>query len=350
MKNLIKNSIYVLSFIALYSCEDDTFSTTNNPPNFPKNKWQQVDNPENFGWNSDRLSAAEDFSKASGTQSVMIIDNGKLIESWGDTDKKFYVASIRKSYLSMIYGYYINSSISLDATLGDYNIDDINPTLNTQEKSAKIRDLLSSTSGVYHNSTDTSNDNLPPRNSTLPGELFYYNNWDFNALGTIFEQQTGEKIHKVFNDRIGTKIGLEDFNWQTDGRYNSSSNSIHKSYPFDMTTRDMARIGLLMLKNGNWDGEQIIDENWTNTITTRKIEVPQSDGGGGYGYMWWVNDGGRFSNYGNIPTDAFSAQGNQSQIILVVPSKNVVIVHRGRFNMEGSRVLMILKMILNAKS
>jgi CubicO group peptidase (beta-lactamase class C family) len=351
MKNQIRNSIYFMTILwTTLSCEDDTFPKSDNPPPFPTNGWQQVENIENFGWNADRLESAERFSITSGTQSVMIIDNGRLIESWGDTDKKFYVASIRKSYLSMLYGYYINTNISLDATLNDYAIDDINPTLNSQEKSAKVKDLLSSSSGVYHKSTDSSdNENLPPRNSTFPGQTFYYNNWDFNALGTIFEQQTGKKIHQVFSDKIGSKIGLQDFNWQTDGRYNSSSNSIHRSYPFDMTTRDMARIGLLMLKKGNWNGEQIIDESWINTITTRKVEVPQADGGGGYGYMWWVNDGGRFSTYGNIPADAFSAQGNQSQIILVVPSKNVVIVHRGRFNMDGNRVLMILKMILDAK-
>lgn len=349
MKNIIKESLCLLVLVIVSGCEDDTFSSTNTPPEFPAKDWQQVNNPEEFGWNTDRLNSVENFSKASGTQSVMIIDDGKLIESWGNTDKNFYVASIRKSYLSMIYGYYINSGISLEATLNDYNIDDINPTLNTLEKSAKIKDLLFSSSGVYHSSTDSDNDNLPLRNSTLPGTSFYYNNWDFNALGTIFEQRTGEKIHQVFSDRIGSKIGLQDFNWPTDGRYNTSSKSIHRSYPFNMTTRDMARIGLLMLKKGNWNGIQIIDESWVNTITTRKIEVPESDGGGGYGYMWWVNDAGRFTDYGNIPTDAFSAQGNQSQIILVIPSKNVVIVHRGLFTMESSRVLMILKMILNAK-
>jgi CubicO group peptidase (beta-lactamase class C family) len=237
----------------------------------------------------------------------------------------------------------------LDATLSDYGIDDKSPQLNDFEKTATIRDLLTSSSGVYHKAAAADGGSLPERNSKQHGEEFYYNNWGFNALGTIFEQQTGQKIFQVFNDSIGSKIGLQDFNWQSDGRYDYSDVSVHPAYHFDMTTRDMARIGLLILNKGNWDGKQIISKEWINTITSKKIAVSKDYGGGSYGYMWWVNDGGYMVDFADVSNDAFSAQGHWSQLILIIPSRNIVIVHRAKKNLDPSRPLLIVRMILNSK-
>jgi CubicO group peptidase (beta-lactamase class C family) len=351
MKKYFK--IYFIALILvleLGSCKKEYgFPKSDNTTSFPSTNWVQVSNVSDYGWSQEKLESAKEFSISSGTESVMIIENGKLIYSWGNCEEKYYVASIRKSFLSMIYGYYVNSVISLDATLADYNIDDENPQLNDFEKTATIRDLLTSSSGVYHNAAAADGNSLPERNSRQHGEEFYYNNWGFNALGAIFEQQTGQKIFKVFNDSIGKKIGLQDFNWQSDGRYDYSEVSIHPAYHFDMTTRDMARIGLLVLNKGNWDGEQIVPEDWIDTITSKKISVSSEYGGGSYGYMWWVNDAGYLFDFADVSDDAFSAQGHWSQLILIIPSKNIVIVHRAKKNLDPSRPLMIIKMILNSK-
>jgi len=332
------------------SCSKDfEFTKNSETPNFPAENWIQVSNVADYSWSLEKLKSAEKFSKNSGSECVMIIENGKLIYSWGENDKKFYVASIRKSFLSLIYGYFVGNQITLNSTLQDYNIDDKNPELNDLEKQATIRTLLTSSSGVYHKAAATDNVNLPERNSTKAGEKFYYNNWDFNALGTIFEQQTGQKIFQIFNDSIASRIGMQDFNWQTDGRYDYSDVSIHPSYHFDMTARDMARIGLLVLNKGIWNGKQIIPVNWIDTITSNQISVSKDYGGGSYGFMWWVNDGGYLVDFSGVSIDAFSAQGNLSQIILIIPSKNLVIVHRATKNLNPSRMLMIIRMIINSK-
>jgi len=351
----MKNKIIIMLFIAfvILACtgctENYEFTTNGEVPDYPIDNWIQVDNVADYAWSPDKLKSAEEFSKKSGSQSVMIIENGKLIYSWGACDEQFYVASIRKSFLSMIYGYYIGNQINLDATLQDYSIDDKNPQLNDLEKQATVRTLLTSSSGVYHKAAATDNENLPERNSTTHGEKFYYNNWDFNALGTIFEQQTGEKIFQVFYDSIAYRIGMQDFNWQTDGRYDYSDFSIHPAYHFDMTTRDMARIGLLVLNKGNWDGKQIVPRYWIDTITKNHISVSNEYGGGSYGFMWWVNDGGYLVDFAGVSTDAYSAQGNLSQIILIIPSRKIVIVHRASKNLDPSRMLMIIRMILHSK-
>jgi len=342
--------LFAFSILFFSSCDKEfEFSKSDQIPEFPSKNWIQVSNVSDFGWSKEKLESVEKFSIASGTSSVMVIENGKLIYSWGDCAEKYYVASIRKSFLSMIFGYYIGSKISLNATLSDYRIDDISPPLNDLEKSATIRDLLASSSAVYHKAAAADGGSLPERNSKQHGEAFYYNNWGFNALGTIFEQQTGQKIFQVFNDSIGSKIGLQDFNWQSDGRYDHSEVSVHPAYHFDMTTRDMARIGLLVLNKGNWAGKQIVSKNWINTITSKKISVPVDYGGGSYGYMWWVNDGGYMVDFAGVSKDAFSAQGYWSQLIMIIPQKSTVIVHRAKKNLDPARPLLIVKMILNSK-
>lgn len=349
--NIRSRILGLLALVLLNGCSKDFEFTKNaNPPDFPNHDWVQVSDVANYSWSLEKLRSAEEFSKNSGSASVMIIDNGKLIYSWGKNDEKFYVASVRKSFLGLLYGYYVGQQIRLDATLLDYNIDDQNPSLNTQERQATIRSLLSSSSGIYHPAAATDNNDLPSRNSTKAGEAFYYNNWDFNALGTIFEQRTGRSIFQVFADSIGNRIGLQDFDWQTDGRYDYSDVSMHPAYHFDMTARDMARIGWLVLNKGAWNGKQLIPANWIDTITTAQMPVSMDYGGGSYGFMWWIHDGGYLVDFSGVSKDAFSAQGNMSQLILVVPSRRLVLVHRAKKNLDPSRLLMIVRMILLAKT
>lgn len=352
MRNILKTiTMSCFSILIINSCDKEyEFVKSNNNPEFPLSDWSQVSSIQEHGWSDEKLKLAREFSIASGTKSVMIVENGKLIYSWGNCAEKYYVASIRKSFLSMLYGYFINSEISLDATLAEYEIDDKDPRLNELEKGATVRDLLTSTAGVYHKAAAADGGGLPERNSKMHGAEFFYNNWGFNALGTIFEQQTGQKIFQVFNDSIGEKIGLQDFNLNTDGRYDYSKVSVHPAYHFDMTTRDMARIGLLVLNKGNWNGKQIIPREWISTITSAKIQVSKDAGGGSYGYMWWVHDGGYLVDLAGVPNGSFSAQGHWSQLILIIPERNLVIVHRAKRNLDPGRLLMIVKMILGAKS
>ena len=292
MRQFVRN--WLLGIILLFvtiSCgkfEDDIFEVTDVPPLLPRENWVKVNNPEDFGWSVEALDNVRDYAKEIKSEALMIIDKGKLIAAYGDTDRKYYVASVRKSYLSLLYGFYVDSLISLDATLLDYEIDDKNPTLNNQEKTATVRHLLTSSSGIYHKSAASDNDDLPARNSDAPGERFYYNNWDFNALGTIFSKRTGKNIFEDFHTKIGSKIGLEDFKWQDDGRLDYSDVSEHPTYHFDMTCRDMARIGLLMLNNGKWGNEQIVPLEWITESTSPQISVGEEFSNGSYGYMWWA--------------------------------------------------------------
>ena len=113
-----------------------------------------------------------------------------------------------------------------------------------------MRDLLESRSGVYHEAAAESEEmsaSRPARGSHPPGAFSYYNNWDFNTLGTIFEKLTGVKIFEAFTTEIADPIGMEDFSLEDCGYAYEEAKSRHPACNFRMSARDMARFGLLYL-------------------------------------------------------------------------------------------------------
>ncbi len=255
---------------------------------------------------------------------LVVIDHGKMVVGWGDTARKIKISSMRKSLLSALYGIYQdNGYIPLDSSLASLGIDD-NPALTPPEKTATIRMLLQARSGIYHSyvaGTPSMRSNTPLRGSHLPGSFWYYNNWDFNALGGIFEQLTGRKIADAFNESIAKPTGMEDF-LISDFYYlyarpdaKEYEKSVYPAYHFRMTARDMARFGYLFLHGGNWNGRQIIPAHWVKESLT---SYSLTEEGGGYGYLWWINGL-------HLPAVSFSAQGALGKYLVVIPEYDLVI-------------------------
>lgn len=107
--------------------------------------------PEEVGWSSEKFEEADAFAEKINSAAVMMLYDGKVFISWGNVNKNYNCHSIRKPFLSVLYGIYRNrGKIKLNATLEELNIDDIPPSLSKEEKKATVRDLLKSRSGVYH--------------------------------------------------------------------------------------------------------------------------------------------------------------------------------------------------------
>jgi CubicO group peptidase (beta-lactamase class C family) len=298
---------------------------------FPDEEWEKIADPEAAGWSEEKLDEAKAFTDTLATAAVVIVHDGKILRKWGNVEKKYKCHSIRKSFLSGLYGVHVGKgNIDLSATLADLGIDDNDPSLSDKEKQATVRMLLQARSGVYHPAlyeTDAMAAARPDRHSHEPGTFWYYNNWDFNTLATIFEQETGRKIFKEFDRAIAQPIGMQSFDSQTDGEYYEGDASIHPAYPFEMTAMDMARFGLLYERNGEWEGEQVIPESWIEESTTSYSDAGDS---GGYGYLWWVaDDGQHFSDLDEkVPEGLFTARGYRGHVIAVVPDMDLVLVHR----------------------
>ena len=261
----------------------------------------------------------------------MVIQGGEVVDQWGDFDKKIDSYSVRKSLISALYGIYsAEGVIDINQTLEQLGIDDSPDPLTKEEKQARVVDLLRARSGVYHVvdfETESMKKERPARGSHAPGTYWYYNNWDFNVLGTIFEKKTGLKIGDAFYQRIAKPIGMQDFQ-PSDVFYFGGPFSIHPAYHFEITARDMARFGLLYLRHGRWNGKQIVPEAWVEK-SSHANEMVQTDGmdRGGYEYLWWVDYGGVHFPEVSLP-GIYSARGNGAHFIFIIPTLDMVIVHR----------------------
>lgn len=153
---------------------------------------------------------------------------------------------------------------------------------------------------------------------------------------------------------IAIPIQMEHFGYDDDPAFKVPE-SLHDAYMFNISARDMARFGLLMMRNGRWNGNQIIPSDWVKEITNYCSDA-FAYGRDGYGYMWWaVKNGNRMPHFSFVDLEegAYSARGAYGQFILVIPQYDLVIVHRVNSFERGNSVTdsqfgMIVKRILMA--
>jgi CubicO group peptidase (beta-lactamase class C family) len=297
------------------------------PEYFPQAQWDHA-RPEDLGWSIPLLTEAERYSRRIGTSAVMIVQHGRIVAEWGDIARKSNVHSIRKSLLGALIGIAAEAEqVHLGDTLEVLGIDDDGPSLTASEKLATVADLLKARSGVYHPALYESPEmtaSRPARGAHWPGTFWYYNNWDFNALGTIYERRTKQSIFDAFARKIAEPLGMQDYA-VTDGQYVTGESSIHRAYPFRLSTRDLARFGLLYSRNGRWNGRQIVAAQWV-VESTRSYSEPWT--GLGYGYLWWTGFGSAYAPTLNPPKGMYFAWGAYGQYVFVLPNQDLIIVHR----------------------
>jgi hypothetical protein len=200
------------------------------------------------------------------------------------------------------------------------------------EERAKIVDLITARSGVYHPAANSGDLSFmaPKRGSKEPGTWWLYNNWDFNAAGAAFEQMTGTNIYDALRDNLAIPIGMQDFDRLRQQKSGNSARSRYPAYHMWLSARDMARLGLLMLHEGKWGDQQLIPAEWVRRSTS--VRTPARElkpweartGSFGYGYMWWVWDGPGAGVYRN----GYTAAGAYGQYITILPALDMVVAHK----------------------
>jgi CubicO group peptidase (beta-lactamase class C family) len=322
--------------------------------------WPRWSTPEEAGFSSARLDATAALwaeIPASAVGALFVVYKGRQLASYGNETYPFWCHSMRKSFLSALYGIHVKKgNIDLDLTLEELGIDDTTP-LTPVERQATVRHLLKARSGIYIEAACESagmKAERPPRGSHTPDTFWYYNNWDFNALGTIFRQETGRDIFEEFDAKIASPLGMQDFQpgWC---RYEYQQElSMHPCYTFRMSPRDRARFGQLFLQNGRWGNRQVIPERWIDE-STHPWSVTDLLGGG-YGYMWWslaprfFEAVFRDSRLHHLST--YYASGYGGQFIFVIPDADMVMVFSvdvpAGGSLTGEEVLRTLESILTA--
>lgn len=283
----------------------------------PGQHWLRYKTPEQAGWSSEQLATV---CRNSNANAVLLVQNGKIVYAYGEYWRRIKCHSMRKSFLSALYGIYVERGmIDTGKTIAQLGITNT-PPLTEDEKQAKIVDLLTCRSGIYLRSGQESEEMVrsrPDRGSHPPGTYWYYNNWDFNALGTIFRKVTARDIFEEFKSDIANPLQMEDFRLM-DGVYEfEPPDTSHPGYLFKMSARDAARFGQLYLQNGTWNGKQIVPRHWIERSTSSLSNT--STPGTTYGYLWWIVE-----DFQGVRM--YAAMGHFGQRVCIIPSLDLVVV------------------------
>ncbi|MAD03657.1 MAG: hypothetical protein CMK65_08570 [Pseudoalteromonas sp.] len=154
-----------------------------------------------------------------------------------------------------------------------------------------------------------------------PGSRWKYaNNDTMLALRTLRETFKDEASYLRYPyenllDKIGMQHTFLESDWQSDFILSSQVWT---------TSRDLARLGLLHLNNGRWQGEQILPKDWLSYISKPAPAQPP-EAAPGYGAQWWLYN----ERFPELPNDTIAARGNRGQYLVIIPSEQLVIVRRG---------------------
>ncbi len=168
------------------------------------------------------------------------------------------------------------------------------------------------------------------------------------SILAMLEKRTGKDLYDALETDLARPIGMEDFDRRRQRKIDVRPASVHPEYAMYLSARDMARIGVLMARQGKWNGREVVPEDWIRTITT--LVTPQQDihpeplGASswahrwGYGMLWWVWDSPNIPGTVTGPYQrAFTAMGAYGQYITVLPVLDLVVAHQVGFDEEDER-------------
>jgi len=311
---------------------------------YPDSAWAEVGELAAAGYDPARYDALRAAAAAAGTSAMLVVAGGRVVFVFGDVARPTYLASARKSVVSVLYGRYVaDGTVRLDATLAALGVDDIGGLLPV-ERGATVGDLLAARSGVFHPAANLGDASAlaPARGSVRPGTYFLYNNWDFNALGAILERATGADLYALMERDLARPLGFQDWRRAAQPKRNDTGASRYPAHHLVLSARDMARLGYCLLRGGRWRGAQVVPAAWvarTTRLVTPAAEVARTSPFHprlGYGLLWWVLDpsapAGPTSAAGGRVADpwagAYSATGAYGQYITVLPALDVVVAHK----------------------
>lgn len=311
--------------------------------------------PEQVGVNSDLLYEADRYirSAAKRINSLILIKNGQMVfEKYYNgfhRDKPQHICSVTKGIVSALVGIGIDQGYigSVEQTVVDIFGDESFQSMHYMMQGVTVEHLLTMTSGIY--SRYNSNGNEPMWDRMLRSGnwaefilhlpvvekrfgRFDYTSMNSHLLSTIVAKTSGMGTCEFANRYLFDPIGIG---------YVHSVQALQPDFPidedilcwksdpqgcsiggFDLRLRpiDLARLGYLYLRMGEWEGKQIISRTWIEQSVKPHVKGEHSD----YGYQWWVSDG------------YYSAQGFGGQSVYVLPAIDSVVVMTSKSDSRGT--------------
>lgn len=312
-------------------------------------EWQH-DTLQNHNINASAINSVHNTIDSYPINAEVIVKDGVIVDEYYkdgyDQNSVFTLQSTSKSVTSALIGIAIDKGYipSVNEPISTY-FPQILESGSEYKSQITIWNLLTHTTGL--NASDTANWNewlasdnwvnyvLERPATSRPGTVFSYFTGNTHLLSAIIQQATGKTAYEFGEEYLFDPLDMDSVECSTDPQGISDGGN-----GFAMNVYDMAKFGELYLNNGNWNGEQIISEQWVKDSTT--LQFDRSSGSADYGYQWWVR------TFGENNHPAYFAQGHYGQYIFVVPDLNLVVAITSHYEGSTSVYWQIMNNIVNA--
>ena len=295
--------------------------------------------------------------------SIMVVKDGNVIyENWmssGSADEPHILNSVSKTFTSMAVGLAVSEGkLSIDEKLVDIFPEHCPEKPSEFLKEITVEHLLTMTCG---HSTDPTYKSWEVKDKSWirffmehpvthkPGTSYCYNSLGTYVLSAIVQKRTGQKVVDYLFPRLFRPLGINNVSWA------ESHEGINTGgWGLFLKTEDLAKMGLMILQNGQFNGKQVVPEEWIEAASAAQVPcVPagltsddaakltkfakESDWLQGYGYQMW-----------RCRYNSFRADGANGQYIIMIPDKNAVVVTTAHVNDMQAEINLIWKYIYPA--
>ena len=302
---------------------------------WPTRGWT-VSSPEEQGMSSEVLARLVESGAFNNLDSLLIARHGKIVlEATYAPFRgglKHRINSSTKAVSGSLIAIALEQGVldSLDRRVVDFFPDRTIANLDDRKKAITIRHLLDMTSGLQwdegvngglasflamEGSSDWQQYILDRPMATNPGSVFYYNSGNSHLLSAILTRLTGRSAFDYARQKLFGPLGIDDVQWRHDPQGISGGGA-----GLYMLPRDMAKFGYLYLRNGVWDGKQIVPSSWVDHVRRASIDMRESWSTNlRYGSQFWTLPG----------RDSFMSVGFNNQIVVVMPKLDIVVATTG---------------------
>jgi CubicO group peptidase (beta-lactamase class C family) len=291
----------------------------------PAIRWR-ASSPESQGMDPTVLAGIDGLveDKMPDTSSVVVVRGGRIVfERYyqGNEDELRPQWSVTKTIVSMLVGIALQEGEikSIDERMSGCLPEAVVRGIDPEMREITIRQLLTMTAG-FRGDGGVGIDTLgglrellsrPPNRP--PGTSFAYNGSDANLLSLILQESTGKTAFEYARERLFGPFGIRQAQWWEPHGFSLGA------YGLELTTREMAELGYLYLREGRWGNKQIVSRKWVEESTTKLVEVPRQEKR--YGFLWWA--------YSLAGYPLYTAEGYDGQYISVIPALDLVVAITG---------------------
>lgn len=323
------NRLYFIVLVITSACFISAQSQLYFPPT-DSDTWETI-SPSTLAWCPSKIDSLNTFLAASNTKAFILLKDGKIVleeyYNGHDEDMNWYWASAGKTLKAFTVGIAQQENyLDISNPVSDYLESGWSSCTTAQEEAITVYHQLSMTTGLDDNAIDQNCTNTSCLTFLVDaGTRWAYYNAPYLLLDQVIENATNQTLNNYITQKIKTPTGMNGLYIPTNGTNVFFSNA-----------RSMARFGLLILNNGNWNGNQIMtDTNFFDEMVNSSQELNKS-----YGYLWWLNGKENYmipqsqfvfngSMFPNAPDDMIAALGKNGQFINVIPSENMVWIRMG---------------------